>query len=103
MVNNLMYYANLEYYAASAIISFGGPILVGASTVFTILQLWFLYILYEGYSMIREKELRKIVERRLDKISGAQANGNCNKEKPKVSTECNGFPSIPEEMQFSMI
>lgn len=104
MIHHLMHYANLDYYAASSIISFGGTILVGAATVFTIIQLWFLYILYEGYSMVREKEMQKIVDRRVGKLPralGVPSNGVCSRGKPKV--ESNGLPLIPEEMQYSMI
>lgn len=105
MINQLMHYANLDYYAASSIIwgSFGGTILVGAATGFTIIQLWFLYILYEGYSLIREKEMQKIVDRRLGKLPraiGAQ-NGVCGRG--GKSKEANGLPLIPEEMHYSMI
>ena len=84
MINNLMGIAKIDYKSSQAIIDFGGIFLVAGLTVFTFLQLWFFYILYDSYILIREAQIERFVDlsleryaKRLQQKNGINSNSNC--------------------------
>lgn len=89
MINNLMSYAKIDYKSSSAIINFGGIFLVAALTIFTILQLWFFYILYDSYIIIREKQIEHFVELSLERYAKKlqQKNGISNNNNNSVRSQ----------------